>query len=159
MTEDTKNLSTVESSGCYPSLRWRDVDNPGHPSPYDVPEFKKVISILNMGSWNFPSTPMFVFQGAAGHPEGTPPNPCLGAGDSIMVTRDVCALVRQSCQVGRPIEYQEYSQLSHTLTTTPWATEGFLWLDAQLRGASDTNNCASIFRATPCESEYQVSCV
>ena len=142
--KDTKDLSIVESIGRYPSLRWRDIAKPEYPNPYDVPELKKVIETLNMGSWDSPSTPMFVFQGAAGHLEGTPPHPRLGAGDSIMVTRDVRSLVKQYCQAGTPVEYREYSQLSHTLTTIPWATEGFLWLDAQLRGAPDTNNCASI---------------
>lgn len=141
---DTRNLSIIEAQYRYPSLKWTDIAKPEYPNLNEIPELKKIIDTLNMGAWDSPKIPMFIFQGAGGEKEGTPVHPEVGMGDGIMVTKDVRTLARQYCAAGTAIEYREYQPLSHFLTALLWATEGYAWLESKFHGAAATNNCQTI---------------
>ncbi|WP_297006075.1 lipase family protein [uncultured Corynebacterium sp.] len=146
VTEDMRDLSIVESMARYPGLHWSDIAKPEYPTPQDAPEIKAIIDDINMGNWDAPHVPMFVFQGAAGWIEGTPASPTWGPGDGIMVAGDVRTIVRRYCAAGTPIEYREYPFASHVIAAAPWAVEGYLWLEARFNGRPATNNCATVPR-------------
>ena len=109
-----------------------------------MPAVKKVIDDINVGNWDSPTVPMFIFQGAAGFVEGTPAHAEHGPGDGIMVTRDVRTVVRDYCEAGAQIEYREYPFASHVMAGAPWAIEGYLWLEGRFNGHPATNNCSTV---------------
>ncbi|WP_288802009.1 hypothetical protein [Corynebacterium dentalis] len=92
---DTRNLSIIEAQYRYLSWKWTDIAKPEYPNLNEIPELKKIIDTLNMGAWDSPKIPMFIFQGAGGEKEGTPVHPEVGMGDGIMVTKDVRTLARE----------------------------------------------------------------
>lgn len=143
--EDVRELSIIEAFGRYPNLRWSDHIRPEYPTPQDAPELMDVIDSINMGARPAHEVPMFVFQGAGGALEGTPPGgPGVGHGDGVMVAGDVRTLMRDYCAAGTQIEYREYPQLSHLLVPIPWLVEGQMWLEDRFNGAPATNNCRTI---------------
>jgi hypothetical protein len=145
VVEDVRNLSIVEALGRYPNLRWADIARPEFPTPQDAPELMNVIRQINMGTRSQSTIPMFVFEGAGGFLEGTPPGGAgVGPGDGVMVAGDVRTLMRDYCAVGAQIEYREYPWLSHGMTAVPWLIEGYHWLEGRLRGVPATNNCHTI---------------
>lgn len=141
---DVAELSIVEAFGRYPGLHWSEIARPEYPTPHDVPAISAILEELNMGNWDSPSVPMFIFQGAGGFIEGTPADPVYGPGDGIMVTNDVRSLARQYCEAGTSIEYREYPYLSHLIAAVPWLVEGYLWLEGRFNGHAATDNCATI---------------
>ena len=142
--DDMSQLSIVESMARYPGLTWSQIFKPEYPTPDDVPAVKKVIDDINVGNWDSPTVPMFIFQGAAGFVEGTPAHAEHGPGDGIMVTRDVRTVVRDYCEAGAQIEYREYPFASHVMAGAPWAIEGYLWLEGRFNGQPATNNCSTV---------------
>lgn len=142
---DVRDLSIIEAFGRYPHLRWADIVRPEYPTPQDAPELMEAIRTINMGDRAAPAVPMFVFQGAGGHLEGTPPGgPGVGPGDGVMVAGDVRTLMRDYCAAGAQIEYREYQHLSHVPVAVPWLIEGHLWLEDRFRGVPATDNCHTI---------------
>lgn len=142
---DVENLSIIEAFGRYPNLRWSDIALPEYPTPHDAPDLMRVIEDINMGNGAVPDIPMFIFQGAGGSIEGTPPGgPGIGHGDGVMVAGDVRTLVRDYCAEGTPIEYREYPGLSHIPAGAFWAVEGYLWLEGRFQGAPVTDNCHTV---------------
>lgn len=143
--EDVRDLSIIEAFGRYPNMRWPDIVRPEYPTPQDAPELMDVIRKLNMGNGPAPTVPMFIFQGAGGFIEATPPGgPGVGPGDGVMVAGDVRSLVRDYCAAGAQIEYREYPWFSHVITAVPWLVEGHLWLERMLQGVPATNNCHTV---------------
>lgn len=143
--EDVRNLSIIEGIGRYPNMRWSDIARPEYPTPQHAPELMEMIRNINMGSESESTLPMFVFQGAGGFLEGTPPGgPGVGPGDGVMVAGDVRTLMRDYCAAGAQIEYREYPWLSHFLTAVPWLVEGHIWLEGRFNGVPATNNCHTI---------------
>lgn len=142
---DVRDLSIIEAFGRYPHIRWSNIIRPEYPTPQDAPEIMEVIRRINMGDRAAPSVPMFVFQGAGGFLEGTPPGgPGTGHGDGVMVAGDVRTLMRGYCAAGAQIEYREYPYLSHFLAAVPWAVEGQIWLEGRFQGVPATDNCHTI---------------
>lgn len=142
---DVRELSIIEAFGRYENLRWSDIVRPEYPTPQDAPEIMEVIREINMGTRPAHALPMFVFQGAGGFLEGTPPGgPGVGDGDGVMVAGDVRTLMRDYCAGGTQIEYREYPYLSHVLAVVPWVVEGQMWLEGRFAGAPVTNNCETI---------------
>ncbi|MBF0582175.1 lipase family protein [Corynebacterium sp. ED61] len=92
---DTRNLSIIEAQYRYLSWKWTDIAKPEYPNLNEIPELKKIIDTLNMGAWDSPKIPMFIFQGAGGEKEGTSVHPEVGMSDGIMVTKDVRTLARE----------------------------------------------------------------
>lgn len=143
--EDVRELSIIEALGRYPSMRWSDIVRPEYPTPQDAPDLMDVIRKVNMGNGPAPTVPMFIFEGAGGTLEGTPPGgPGVGPGDGVMVAGDVRTLVRDYCAAGAQIEYREYPWFSHAITAVPWLIEGHLWLEGLFRGVPATNNCHTV---------------
>lgn len=136
------NINQAESD--YPGIMWSDLASPRYPEPEDVPPFVTIANRLILGGAGMPRVPEFIAQGAGGTQDGTNPSPTYGAGDGVMLAADVRAYAREVCAAGDPVEYQEFSSLSHEETEVPWLAATIPWLTARFAGIATPQDCSSI---------------
>ena len=68
----------------------------------------------------------------------------LRRGDGVMVAGDVRSYAREVCASGDPVDYQQFTALSHEETEAPWLTETLPWLTARFAGAAGPQDCSTI---------------
>ncbi|NLE78253.1 MAG: triacylglycerol lipase [Rhodococcus sp.] len=128
----------------YPGLTWEELTKPEYANPNSIPEFVDAVNKINMGTAATPTIPMFVAQGANGILEGTAPSPVVGHGDGIMVADDVRTLMRQYCDAGLAIQYDQYDPLSHVPALALWLPGALLWINDRFNDVPPPSNCGSI---------------
>ena len=88
-----------------------------------------------MGTGGTPTIPLFIGQGANGHPEWTPGNkPGIGRGDGVMIAGDVRTLARTYCDHGTAVYYEQYDLLSHTSSVGIWLLKAIDWINDRFAG-------------------------
>lgn len=120
--------------GKYPGLTIAQLMQPQYQDIYDVPVFATMLGDQTMGTAStHPREPLFM---AVGNVDGT--------GDGAMVAADVRALARRYCGEGVPVEYQEYTGLSHVDAGAAFEPQTGPFLQARLAGLPFVGDCASI---------------
>lgn len=147
LVADLQHASLPIDGGSYAGLTWSDIAAPEYPTLESAPDIKMMLNELIMGTDGTPTVPFFVGQGAAGQLEGTPTEP--GAGDGVALTGDVRTLMRNYCQSGVPVQYNEYPLLSHNSAGVQFIAEGVTWMVGRLAGVTPPQNCAQIAPGTP----------
>ena len=131
--------------GAYPGLTWSQLAKPQYGTPESIPVYVRVVNQLIMGTRGTPTAPMLIGQGAFGELEGTIGNqPGIGEGDGVMIAGDVRTLAREYCHRGVPVQYDQYSGLSHTTAAFAWLPTAGSWLDARFAGRPVPQDCADI---------------
>jgi hypothetical protein len=136
------NINQAETK--YPGITWSDLAAPEYPQPEDVPPLVRIANRLILGSAGMPVVPELIAQGTGGQQDGTNPSPTYGAGDGVMLAGDVRSYAREVCASGDPVDYQEFSGLSHEQTEVPWLTATLPWLAARFAGAPAPQDCSAI---------------
>jgi hypothetical protein len=136
--------------GRYPGLTWEKMAKPQYQTPESIPIYDAVANRLIMGTGGTPTVPLLIAQGAGGEREGTSgKTPGIGPGDGVMITGDVRTLAREYCQRGVTVQYDQYNELAHVETVTPWVSTTLPWLSERFAGAPAPQDCAQIEPGNP----------
>ena len=131
--------------GAYPGLTWQQLIASQYGAPENIPIYDEVVNQLIMGSRGTPTIPLYIAQGADGEIEGTSGDqPGIGEGDGVMIAGDVRTLAREYCARGVTVQYDQYDDLSHTLTALPWIANAGPWIVARFAGQPAPQDCGSI---------------
>jgi len=131
--------------GAYPGLTWQQLIASRYGAPENIPIYDEVVNQLIMGSRGTPTIPLYIAQGADGEIEGTSGDqPGIGEGDGVMIAGDVRTLAREYCARGVTVQYDQYDDLSHTLTALPWIADAGPWMVARFGGQPAPQDCASV---------------
>ncbi len=139
-----QNDNINEAEDDYSGITWSDVASAQYPEPEDVPPFVTIANRLILGSAGMPKVPEFIAQGTGGQQDGTDPSATYGAGDGVMVAGDVRSYAREVCASGDPVDFQQFTGLSHEETEVPWLAETLPWLTARFAGAAAPQDCSTI---------------
>lgn len=139
-----QNDNINEAEDDYAGITWSDIAAAGYPEPEDVSPFVTIANRLILGSAGMPKVPEFIAQGTGGQQDGTDPSATYGAGDGIMVAADVRSYAREVCASGDPVEFQQFTDLSHEETEVPWLAETLPWLTTRFAGTAAPQDCSTI---------------
>jgi hypothetical protein len=139
-----QNDNINEAEDDYSGITWSDLAAAPYPEPEDVPPFVTIANQLILGRAGTPKVPEFIAQGTGGQQDGTDPSATYGAGDGVMVAGDVRSYAREVCASGDPVDYQQFTGLSHEETEVPWLAETLPWLTARFAGTPAPQDCATI---------------
>ncbi len=139
-----QNDNINEAEDDYSGITWSDLAAAGYPEPEDVPPFVTIANRLILGRAGMPKVPEFIAQGTGGQQDGTDPSATYGAGDGVMVAGDVRSYAREVCASGDPVDFQQFTDLSHEETEVPWLAETLPWLTARFAGTAAPQDCSTI---------------
>jgi Secretory lipase len=139
-----QNDNINEAEDDYAGITWSDLAAAQYPEPEDVPPLVTIANRLILGSAGMPKVPEFIAQGTGGQQDGTDPSATYGAGDGVMIAGDVRTYSHEVCASGDPVDYQQFTDLSHEETEVPWLAETLPWLTARFSGAAAPQDCSTI---------------
>jgi hypothetical protein len=140
-----QGASIINALGAYPGLTFADLVLPQYANPDTIPIYVAAANQLIMGTRGTPAEPLLIDQGANGALDGTAANtPGIGAGDGVMVTRDVRSLAREYCARGVRVQYDEQGLLDHLGTAAVWIVDAASWLTGRFAGIPAPQDCAQI---------------
>jgi hypothetical protein len=139
-----QNDNINEAEDDYAGITWSDLAATPYPEPEYVPPLVTIANRLILGSAGMPKVPEFIAQGTGGQQDGTDPSAAYGAGDGVMVAGDVRSYAREVCASGDPVDYQQFTDLSHEETEVPWLAETLPWLTTRFAGTTAPQDCSTI---------------